>query len=250
MTRARRGTARGGKAPAPKGRERGGLSRALRRAIVIAAAVLVGLPLGLLALYRFVPVPVTPLMIVRLTEGEGLSKDWVPLERIAPVLPAAVIAAEDNRFCEHAGVDFQAVWAALGESGARARLRGASTISMQTVKNLLLWPDRSYVRKGLEFVLTPLLEIGWTKRRIIEVYLNIVEWAPGVYGAEAAARHHFGKSAANLTRREAALLAVVLPNPREMSASRPSNYVARRARTIERRMGQIAPLLGCYRDRG
>src|SRR3546814_7266257 len=133
-------------------------------------------------------------------------------------------------------------WAAAQDGD---RLRGASTSSMQTTKNLFLWPDRSYLRKGLEFVLTPLFEAAWPKRRILEVYLNIVEWGPGIYGAEAASRRHCGKPVADLTRREAALLAVVLPNPREWSAGRPGNYVAGRAATIQKRVGQLGPLLDC-----
>jgi monofunctional biosynthetic peptidoglycan transglycosylase len=219
--------------------------RWIRRLLVALLAIFIGLPLTGVLAYRVLPVPVTPLMLIRLTEGEGLAKDWVGIDRISPHLPASVIAAEDNRFCRHGGFDWvemRNAWAAARDGD---RLRGASTISMQTAKNLFLWPGRSYLRKALEFYLTPLIEFAWPKRRIMEVYLNVAEWAPGVYGAEAAARHHFNKSAADLTRREAALLAVVLPNPRNWSAGRPSEYIAGRAATIQRRVGQLGPLLDC-----
>ena len=211
------------------------------------ALVLLLLPTALLALYRFVPPPVTPLMLWRLAEGEGLDKAWRPLEAMAPALPRAVIAAEDNRFCEHSGID----WAALGPELRRAfageRARGASTISMQTVKNVLLWPGRDVVRKLLEALLTPQLELLWGKRRIMEVYLNVAEMGPGLYGAEAAAQRFFGKPASRLSAREAALIAAVLPNPRRWSPAEPSRYIAQRARTIERRVGQLGPLLDCVR---
>jgi monofunctional biosynthetic peptidoglycan transglycosylase len=210
---------------------------------VLLLALLV--PVGMLAVFRFVPVPLTPLMVIRLTDGHGLHKTWVPLEQIAPALRHAVVAAEDNRFCEHNGFD----WAALGEviDDVRAgeRPRGASTISMQTAKNLFLWPDRNLVRKALEAWLTPQVELLWNKQRIIEVYLNIAEMGPGIYGAEAAARHYFGTSAADLTAAEAARLAAVLPNPREWSPVPPSDYIVRRERTIRRRIEQLGPMLAC-----
>jgi monofunctional biosynthetic peptidoglycan transglycosylase len=211
------------------------------------ALVLLLLPTALLAVYRFVPPPATPLMLLRLTEGEGLEKDWVALDAISPALPRAVIAAEDNRFCEHGGID----WAALGPELRRAlageHARGASTISMQTVKNLLLWPGRDPVRKVLEALLTPQLELLWSKRRIIEVYLNVAELGPGLYGAQAAAKRFFDKPASRLTAREAALIAAVLPNPRRWSPARPTRYIAQRARTIQRRVEQLGPLLDCVR---
>ncbi|WP_413205332.1 monofunctional biosynthetic peptidoglycan transglycosylase [Rhodospirillum sp. A1_3_36] len=189
--------------------------------------------------YRILPVPITPLMILRLIEGEGLTKDWVPMKAISPNLRKAVIASEDGRFCEHAGFDLKELeraWATYQKGG---RLRGASTISMQTAKNLLWWDGRNLIRKGLEAYSTALMELVWPKDRILEVYLNIIEWAPGIYGAEAAARHHFGIPAADLSPRQAALLAVILPNPRKWSASKPGPYVSRRAGTIQARMGSV-----------
>jgi monofunctional biosynthetic peptidoglycan transglycosylase len=222
-----------------------GLGRRIRRLLLWSLLIVLLLPAGLLVIYRFVPVPITPLMLIRLAEGEGLRKDWVPLEQIAPALRQAVVAAEDNLFCEHAGFD----WAALGEviDGLRAgeHTRGASTITMQTAKNLFLWPGRSLLRKGLEAWLTPQIELIWPKRRIIEVYLNIVEMGPGIYGAEAASRVWFGKSAADLGRIEATLLAAVLPNPRQWSPARPTDYLLRRASTIRLRIDQLGPMLAC-----
>ena len=184
-------------------------------------------------------------MVIRLAEGNGLHKDWVPLERIAPGLRHAVVAAEDNRFCEHSGFDWAALGQVLDELRAGERPRGASTISMQTAKNLFLWPARNLLRKGLEVWLTPQVELLWDKRRIIEVYLNIAEMGPGIYGAEAAAQYHFGKPAADLSATEAARLAAVLPNPRAWSPAPPSDYIIRRGRTIQRRIQQLGPMLDC-----
>ncbi|HEY8610673.1 MAG TPA: monofunctional biosynthetic peptidoglycan transglycosylase [Roseomonas sp.] len=208
-------------------------------------AVLAG-PLVLILVFRVLPPPVTPLMLIRAAQGEGLRKDWMPLDSIAPVLAQAVIAGEDNLFCRQPlGFDFGAL---RGEAEAwleGERPRGASTITMQTAKNLLLWPGRDPVRKVIEAWLTPQVAILWPKRRVMEVYLNIVEFGPGIYGAEAAARAFFNKPAAELTRREAARLAAVLPSPLSWSAARPSDYVLRRAGIIERRIGQLGPLLDC-----
>lgn len=195
----------------------------------------VGLPLVLTLLFRVVPPPLTPLMVIRLVQGHGLDKDWQPLERISPHLRRAVIAAEDAKFCGHWGFDWQAIDNAIDRYEDGGKVLGASTISMQTAKNVFLWPGRSFLRKGLEAYLTLYLEALWPKERILEVYLNIAELGPGLYGAEAAARRHFGKPAAELSAREAALLAAVLPDPLDRSPSRPSAYVARRAGLIDGR---------------
>jgi monofunctional biosynthetic peptidoglycan transglycosylase len=197
--------------------------------------------------YALVPPPVSNVMVTRLFSGNGLKKDWVSLDRISPHLPRAVIASEDARFCAHDGVDWIEFQEVLDEAfdDDEAPIRGASTIPMQTAKNLFLWDGRSIVRKGLELPLAYWMDLVWTKRRMIEIYLNIVEWAPGVYGAEAAAQHHFKKPAAKLTRREAALLAAVLPNPIKRSAGKPSRRVSRIAQRIERRMGGMGPYLTC-----
>lgn len=198
-------------------------------------------------LFRFVPVPVTPLMLIRcveqLTDGRSLrmSKDWTSLDKMSPALPLAVIAAEDQRFEEHFGFDFDAIQKAqrYNKRHKGKRLKGASTISQQTAKNLFLWPSRSYVRKGFEVYFTFLIEVFWSKERIMEVYLNIVEMGEGIYGAEVAAKEYFHKPAARLTNREAALLAAVLPNPRKWSPARPTAYIQRKASRIVRFMGNL-----------
>jgi monofunctional biosynthetic peptidoglycan transglycosylase len=227
-------------------RSSGPRSRLRRILLASLLALLLG-PLALLLVYRFLPVPITPLMVIRLIEGEGLRQRWVPLEEIAPVLPQAVVAAEDNRFCEHAGFDWQELQGQFDALRAGEPARGASTITMQTAKNLFLWPDRSLLRKAFEAWLTPQIELLWPKRRIVEVYLNVAELGPGIYGAEAAAQAHFGKPASALSSQEAALLAAILPNPRMWSPSRPTAYLERRARTIRTRIEQLGPMLECLR---
>ena len=218
--------------------------RLFRRALLVALAG----PLAAILLFRFVPVPATPLMAIRAVQGYGLDRDWVPLAAIAPALPQAVIAAEDNLFCEQAfGFDIAALRAEFARWREGERPRGASTITMQTAKNLFLWPGRDPLRKALEAWLTPQVALLWPKRRVLEVYLNVVEFGPGIYGAEAAARAFFGKPARRLTQVEAALLAAVLPAPLERSAARPAPEVAYRAEVIARRMGQLGPLLDCAR---
>lgn len=214
----------------------------LARLLPAILAALVAVVLGLILLFRILPVPLTPLMVLRMPPIE---QDWVALARIAPALPRAVVASEDNLFCSHWGIDAEAFGAAVEAFLAGEPGRGGSTITQQVAKNLFLWPSRSALRKALELPLSFALETLWPKRRIIEVYLNIVEWAPGVYGAEAAARHHFDKPASALSRREAALLAAALPNPRVWSAGRPTGYLRGRAATIDRRVGQLGSLLDC-----
>ncbi|WP_107852404.1 monofunctional biosynthetic peptidoglycan transglycosylase [Oceanimonas marisflavi] len=209
------------------------------------AVLLILMPLALTLVYRFVPVPITPLMVIRLFEGESLHKDWQPAPRISKQLKMAVIAAEDNKFCRHRGFDWEAFGDVLSEAADGGRLRGGSTISMQTAKNLYLWPGRSYTRKGLEALYTPMLELLLSKERILTLYLNIAEFGPGIYGAEAAARAWFNTSAASLSRHQASLLAAVLPNPRRFSAGRPSAYVQQRAVAISRRINALGGWLDC-----
>jgi monofunctional biosynthetic peptidoglycan transglycosylase len=189
---------------------------------------------GLIA-FRWLPVPVTPLMLVRAVQGEGLDRAWIALPDVAPDVVRAVIASEDARFCRHLGFDWREIRNAWRDWRERGRLRGASTISMQTARSVFLWPGRDPVRKGLEIGLTVPLEALWPKRRILEVYLNVVEWGPGVYGIQAAARHHFGKSAGALTPTEAARLTAILPAPRSWSAAQPGSHVRQRAATIQAR---------------
>ena len=193
----------------------------------------------LIILYRDLPPPVTPLMLIRLAGGAGIDKEWVPISRISPNLVRAAMAGEDAKFCQHRGFDWEAIDNAWRQYQRGHYILGASTISMQTAKNLFLWPGRSWWRKGFEVYFTALLELTWSKRRIMETYLNIVEWGPGVYGAEAAARYHFHKSAMDLTPEEAARLAAVLPNPRRWSASRPTGYILGHASVIRARMPEV-----------
>lgn len=192
------------------------------------------LPVGATALYRFVPPPTTYLMLKRrIADGEGLDYRWRSLNRISPRLVHAVIASEDARYCSHRGFDMEAIEKALDNNERRpGRIRGGSTISQQTAKNVFLWPERSYVRKGFEAAFTVLIETIWGKRRTMEVYLNVIEWGPGVYGAEAASRKWFGKSASALSPLEAARLAAILPSPRRYKAAQPGPYVRRRTRAI------------------
>jgi monofunctional biosynthetic peptidoglycan transglycosylase len=217
----------------------------LRKAAVTAVAVIVFLPATLIFIYGLAPPPITPLMLIRMTEGEGITKHWVPLSLISPNVPDAVIASEDNRFCIHFGFDFEAIQDVMTEYEGGGGLRGASTISMQTAKNLFLWPSRSWVRKGIEAYLTVLVELLWPKQRIMEVYLNIIEWGHGIYGIDAASHAYFGKDASKLTRYQAALLAAILPNPREWSANPPGSYVAERAGVISARIPKLGELLDC-----
>jgi monofunctional biosynthetic peptidoglycan transglycosylase len=192
-----------------------------------------------------VPPPVTPLMVLRLLEGEGMHKEWVPSNRIAVYLPRSVISAEDNRFCSHHGVDWEEMGQVVAQYRAGERSRGASTITMQTVKNLILWPGRDLVRKGLEIYFAEYLELIWPKSRIMEVYLNIVEWGDGIYGAQAAAQTYFHRNASQLSPAQASLLAAVLPNPREWSAAQPGPYVSERSSIIRGRVEQLGSFLEC-----
>ena len=218
--------------------------RRRRRPLLTLFLLLVLLGAGSVVIQRWVAPPATFLMISRAVEGEGLSYRWRSLDDISPRLVQAVIASEDATFCAHSGFDMKAIERAL-QANARAekrgtgRIRGGSTISQQTAKNVFLWPGRDWIRKGLEAGYTVAIETLWGKRRIMEVYLNVAEWAPGVYGAEAASQHWFGKSADALTAREAARLAAILPSPRRYNAASPGPYVRRRTSRIQAAMGTV-----------
>lgn len=197
---------------------------AFRIAILVCAAVLLWV-----VLYAWVNPTKTPYMrSEELRIGGEVDHEWVPMDSIAPVMARSVVAAEDANYCNHWGFDMNAIRAAVDSGGAR----GASTLSQQVVKNVYLWHGRSYVRKALEAALTPLVELTWSKRRILEVYLNIAEFDEGVFGVEAAARHYFGVGPEQLSATQAARLAAILPSPKKRSASRPSNYVRKRTRQI------------------
>ena len=201
--------------------------------------VLVAVPVVGVLLFAVVPPTPTILMLQQAAKGQGLDYRWRGLNDISPNLVNAAIAAEDAHFCSHHGFDMEAIQKALDHNAEGGRMRGGSTISQQTAKNVFLWPSRDWVRKGLEAGYTVLIETVWSKRRIMEVYLNVVEWAPGVYGAQAASRHWFGKDADELTTREAARLAAILPAPRRYKAASPGPYVRRRASRIQAAMGTV-----------
>jgi len=193
-------------------------------------------------LLRFIPIPFTPLMISRAFEQKGNGKDmhsshdWVPIEEISPNLQKAVIASEDDLFLTHHGFNFEAMYKAYKSNKKGKKIKGGSTISQQTAKNVFLWQGRSYIRKVFEAYFTVLIELLWSKERIMEVYLNSIEMGDGVYGAQAAAQHWFHKDAVNLTKREAASIAAILPNPLKYRATKSSGY-------IERRKGRIVKLM-------
>lgn len=199
---------------------------------------------SLMVAYRWIDPPSSTLMFGQRLMGTEIRQDWRPLDRISPNLIEAVITSEDSGFCRHKGVDWIELEAAY-ERGQDGGIGGGSTISMQLIKNLFLWPSRSYVRKALEIPLTLASEYVWPKRRILEMYLNIVELGPGIFGAEAASRHYFIKSAANLTAREAALLASALPNPLQRNAGRPSQLHRTLATRLEARMTSAGRFTSC-----
>lgn len=200
--------------------------------------------LALIALYRFVNPPFSALMAAQWLSGTTIRQDWVPLESISPNLIQAVVVSEDGRFCEHWGIDFVEIAEALKRT-PHGPPRGASTITMQVAKNLFLWPAKSYARKVIEVPLTYAIELFWPKRRILEVYLNIAEWGPGVFGAEAASQVHFNRSASQLSARQAAQLAVALPNPIIRDAGAPGPRTAHQASVIQRRTGREPEAIGC-----
>ena len=204
--------------------------------------------IGMVLIYRFLPVYVTPLMLIRCGQQVGrgeqlrLRHHWVPLDEMSIYMPVAVIASEDQRFMEHKGFDFDAIEKAIDENRKGKRQRGASTITQQTAKNVFLWHGHSWVRKGMEAYFTFLIELFWSKQRIMEVYLNSIEMGDGIYGAEAVAQWHFHCTAAQLTRPQCALIAATLPNPLRFSSKNPSNYMLKRQTWIMRQMKHIDPM--------
>jgi monofunctional biosynthetic peptidoglycan transglycosylase len=224
------------------------MKRKILRCIWKAMLWFFGLSILSVIIFKWVPIPFTPLMVTRIIEFKLEGKDaiyshkWVPLEDISPNLQKAVIASEDGNFLKHNGFDFEAMQKAFKNNNKGKRLKGGSTISQQTAKNIFLWQGRSYIRKGLEAYFTVLIELIWGKERIMEVYLNSIEMGNGVYGAQEAARHWYSKTATNLTPREAAGIAAILPNPRKFKASNSSSYINRRKDKIMRVMRHVGKI--------
>ncbi|MFT3753307.1 MAG: monofunctional biosynthetic peptidoglycan transglycosylase [Paludibacter sp.] len=232
-----------GKKRKPKGFW-GRLMRFLRNLFLL----FIGISVGWVVVDRFVPVYVTPLMIIRSVEsianGElpKNKKKWVPIDEISPNMVRAVVASEDNLFLTHHGFSFDDMSKAFQHNMKGRKIRGGSTISQQTAKNVFLFPQRSYIRKGLEAYFTVLIELVWSKERIMEMYLNSIEMGVGVYGVEAAAQEHFGVHASELSKSQSALIAACLPNPRRFDAGNPSGYIQRRKSKILNVMGKLGPL--------
>ena len=215
--------------------------------LIVAAIGLLLLPYLLAPLYRVID-PVSTPMLARWITGKRVDRTFMPLERIAPILPRTVITSEDARFCSHSGIDWTELREAIGDADDLSEMRGGSTITQQTVKNLFLWPGRSVIRKALEFPLALWIDLVVPKRRIMEIYLNIAEWGPdGEFGIEAGARRAFGKSAAQLSAGEAALLAAVLPNPKRRSAKQPRPAVRQIAGIVQARAARGRSLDACLR---
>ncbi len=210
--------------------------------------LLFGLSIVCVILFRFVPIPITPLMVIRMFEQVTddkkefrFKKDWVSFDEISPNLPMAVISSEDQLFLDHNGFDVNAIKKAMEYNKKKKgkKVKGASTISQQTAKNVFLWPSRTYLRKGFEVYFTVLIELFWNKKRIMEVYLNSIEMGDGIYGAQAASLYYFNKDAKNLNQGEAALIAAILPNPRKWSLIKPSGYLFGRKAWIIQQMNNL-----------
>ncbi len=215
------------------------------RRVALALLILVGAVVVAVATFRFVNPPITAVMLAEKLQGETLKRKWVPFRDISPNLRLAVVASEDGNFCRHWGVDWGAVRDVIEQAHSWTGVRGASTIPMQVARNLFLWEDRNYVRKALEVPLAYLMTVLWPKKRMLEIYLNIAQWGPDLYGAEAASQRYFHKPASQLTRHEAVLLAAALPNPEERNPARPSRTMLLVANAVERRMPLIAKRATC-----
>ncbi|MBK8582408.1 MAG: monofunctional biosynthetic peptidoglycan transglycosylase [Flavobacteriales bacterium] len=222
-----------------------------RSAAVLAATVFWSVVVCVLwvLLLRFIPPPVTWEMAAQAAQQDGITRKWVPLNAISPAMPLAVIASEDQLFMEHHGFDIEAMRKAIDHNEQSKKVRGASTISQQTAKNVFLWPGRTYLRKGLEAWFTVLIEALWPKERILEMYLNVAETGLGRFGVEATARQCFRKPASTLSREQAALIAAVLPSPRRFDACKPSAYVRKRQAWVLRQMGQLGDVMALPTER-
>jgi monofunctional glycosyltransferase len=218
--------------------------RLLALGVVWAALALFALFIGLVGLYTFAP-PVSTLMLARVVEGKSYQRIYAPIRTIAPIALASVVASEDASFCENDGVDWGSLREVLSGAGEHWPSRGASTITMQTAKNLFLWPGRSTIRKGIEIGMALVMGKAWSKAHTVEIYLNIAEWGDGIYGIEAAAQRYFHKSAGQLNSHEAALLATALPNPILRNPARPSPMQRRLAGSLEAKVRRVGEQLNC-----
>ena len=218
----------------------------IRKIVQWTLAIFFGTTILAVVVLKFLPVYYTPLMFIRLFQLDEMkmSHTWVPLEEMSPNMPKAVMASEDAKFLDHLGFDFEAIQYARERNAKHPEKNklGASTISQQTAKNVFLWPGRSWLRKGLEAYFTVLIEVFWSKERIMEVYLNSIEMGPGIYGVQAVAREHFGCDAKDLSASQCALIAATLPNPRRFSSKNPSNYMKKRQRQILANMKYVKSL--------
>jgi monofunctional biosynthetic peptidoglycan transglycosylase len=219
--------------------------RLIRNFLVTVMTILIVVPVLAVIVYRFVPPPITILMVEGMMEGRGVDHRWRSLSQMSPALPRAAIAAEDAKFCSHHGFDLNAIEKAASHNDKKpGKIRGGSTISQQTAKNVFLWPERSWVRKGFEAYFTVLIELVWGKQRIMEVYLNTVEIGPGVYGVEAAAQKYFHVSAKDVNPAQAARLIAILPSPLKWQVIDPGSYVRRRDRKIDAAEGTVSRIGG------
>lgn len=219
----------------------------IKRRVTHILAFLILLPIALLFVYRLTFIhPPSTLMLRDAFSWHSYEHSWLPISEISPYLQSAVLLSEDGQFCVHHGVDWHQLRLALSKKGGPTR--GASTITMQMVKNLYLWPGRSYLRKALEIPYALIADALLPKSRIMEIYLNIAEWGPGIYGAEAAARYYFNRSAKNLTPRQAVYLAVALPNPKLRNPARPSAHLTQLMRSVSQRMAQSWSHIGCFKQ--
>lgn len=223
-------------------------NRFLRFGARLAAFVLM-LPLLLTLIYA-IPVikPVSTLMLGRTILGKPVERTWVNLDDIAPVLPQSVIMSEDGQFCFHRGVDWGELNAVIDDALDGEKTRGASTLPMQVAKNLFLWPHRSFIRKVFEIPYALFADLVWSKRRMMEIYLNMAEWDEGIFGVEAASQHYFKRPASRLTRSQAALLTVTLPNPAKRNPAKPSSALTKLAKLIERRASQSGAYVKCLQN--
>lgn len=239
---------RGGKDRNERRFKGAGLIRRLVKRVVLVVVILLMVPLVLLPVYRYVDPPLTSVMLINRVGGASIVRQWVDLADISPNLVRAVLVAEDGRFCTHRGIDFNEVGNVFESLGEGERPRGASTITMQLVKNLFLWPQRSFLRKAIEVPLALYADLVLPKARIMEIYLNIVEWDRGIYGAEAAAQHYFRLPASRLNRSQAAYLAVTLPAPASRNPARPSAHLRKVAAIIARRADRSGAYGTCLAD--